>query len=367
MSTQLGASPLARHTTQAKESPMSNLILRNEPLGHPWPGTDPFLFCAYHLDQFPPATADQAVDMRLLGGRELGHDFSGKDGFSMYHGVNVPGFPAHPHRGFETITIVPKGVVDHADSLGATARYGDGDVQWLTAGSGIQHSEMFPLRSREQGNPLELYQIWLNLPARSKMADPEFVMLWGENIPKYRSGGAEVNVIAGRYQPQEAAQAEVVALAPGRNSWAANPDADLAVWQITLQPGASLTLPAASRPGTRRTLYFHDGRHLQVDGSSVAEPRLLEVAAGSALPLHNGGSEVVQILLLQGVPIAEPVVAYGPFVMNSAEEIEQTRRDYGRTQFGGWPWSGHGPVHPAGQGRFARHPGSEVIEEPPAK
>ncbi|MEG1680031.1 MAG: pirin family protein, partial [Stenotrophomonas sp.] len=162
---------------------MSNLILRNEPLGRPWPGTDPFLFCAHHLDQYPQATAEQGVDMRQLGGRELGHDFSGKDGFSMYHGVNVPGFPAHPHRGFETITIVPQGLVDHADSLGATARYGDGDVQWLTAGGGTQHSEMFPLRSREQGNPLDLYQIWLNLPPQSKMADPEFVMLWGENIP----------------------------------------------------------------------------------------------------------------------------------------------------------------------------------------
>ncbi len=346
---------------------MSNLILRNEPLGRPWPGTDPFLFCAHHLDQYPQATAEQGVDMRQLGGRELGHDFSGKDGFSMYHGVNVPGFPAHPHRGFETITIVPQGLVDHADSLGATARYGDGDVQWLTAGRGAQHSEMFPLRSREHGNPLDLYQIWLNLPARSKMADPEFVMLWGENIPKYRTEGAEVNVIAGRYLPQEGSQAEIVPLAPGRNSWAANPDADVAVWQITLQPGASLTLPPATGKGTRRTVYFHDGKQLQVDGEAISGPRLIEVVAGSAVPLHNSGDNVVQIVVLQGVPIGEPVVAYGPFVMNTAEEIEQARRDYGRTQFGGWPWSSHGPVHAAGQGRFAKHPGSDAIEEPPLK
>ncbi|MEG1679312.1 MAG: pirin-like C-terminal cupin domain-containing protein, partial [Stenotrophomonas sp.] len=95
--------------------------------------------------------------------------------------------------------------------------------------------------------------------------------------------------------------------------------------------------------------------------------RLLEVAAGSALPLHNSGDDVVQILLLQGVPIGAPVVAYGPFVMNTAEEIEQARRDYGRTQFGGWPWSSHGPVHAAGQGRFAKHPGSDEIELPPVK
>lgn len=344
---------------------MSDLILRNEPLGRPWPGTDPFLFCMHHLDHYPAATAEQGVDMRQLGGRELGQDFSGKDGWSMYHGVTVPGFPAHPHRGFETVTVVPQGLVDHADSLGATARYGDGDVQWLTTGRGVQHSEMFPLRERGQPNPLDIYQIWLNLPPRNKMTDPEFVMLWGEQIPWYRHEGAAVKVVAGRYQPQESAQAAIVPLAPARNSWAANPDADVAIWQILLQPGATLTLPAATGTGTRRTLYVHGGQQLEVDGSPVASPRLLEVAADATLPLHNTGTEQVRILLLQGVPIGEPVAAYGPFVMNTAGEIEQARRDYGRTQFGGWPWPSHGPVHPAGQGRFARYPGSDTIDTPP--
>lgn len=344
---------------------MSTSILRNEPLGHPWPGTDPFLFCAHHLDQYPAANANQGVEPAELRGRDIGHDFSGKDGWSMYHGATVPGFPAHPHRGFETITIVPQGLVDHADSLGATARYGDGDVQWLTAGRGAQHSEMFPLRSREHGNPLDLYQIWLNLPARSKMADPEFVMLWGEKIPYYRHGGAEVKVVAGAYRPHETGESEILPLAPGRSSWAANPEADVAVWQIRLEPGASLTLPPAVRDATRRTLYFHSGSQLQVDGTSVTAPRLLEVAARSALPLHNPGSDVVEIVVLQGVPIGEPVAAYGPFVMNTAEEIEQARRDYGRTQFGGWPWPSYDPVHPAGQGRFAKHPGIDEIELPP--
>jgi redox-sensitive bicupin YhaK (pirin superfamily) len=116
--------------------------------------------------------------MASPAGRNLGQDFTVKDGWRMYHGRVVPGFPSHPHRGFETVTVVRRGLVDHADSTGAAARYGGGDVQWLTAGSGIQHAEMFPLLARDRGNPLELFQIWLNLPAADKMAEPHFAMVW---------------------------------------------------------------------------------------------------------------------------------------------------------------------------------------------
>jgi redox-sensitive bicupin YhaK (pirin superfamily) len=121
----------------------------------------------------------------------------------MYHGETVPGFPAHPHRGFETVTIVRRGLIDHSDSLGATARFGGGDVQWLTAGRGIVHAEMFPLVDEANANPLELFQIWLNLPAHSKMAEPHFTMLWAEDIPRRTAtdangGATEIVGIAGR-------------------------------------------------------------------------------------------------------------------------------------------------------------------------
>ena len=112
----------------------------------------------------------------MLAGRNIGQDFAGKDGWSMYHGDTVPGFPSHPHRGFETVTIVRNGRIDHSDSLGATARFGGGDVQWLTAGKGIVHCEMFPLLHTDAPNPTELFQIWVNLPAKNKMAEPHFTM-----------------------------------------------------------------------------------------------------------------------------------------------------------------------------------------------
>src|SRR5205085_10917871 len=118
-----------------------------------------------------------------LAGREMGNDFAGIDGWRMYHGMTVPGFPQHPHRGFETVTFVRSGLIDHSDSLGATARFGRGDVQWLTAGKGIVHSEMFPLVQRGERNPVELFQIWLNLPRADKLVEPHFTMLWREQIP----------------------------------------------------------------------------------------------------------------------------------------------------------------------------------------
>ena len=144
-----------------------NSVVRIQPLGMPWATIDPFLFCVYHDDAYPKGNAQLGPDASLAG-RDIGQDFAGKDGWRMYHGDTVPGFPSHPHRGFETVTIVRKGLIDHSDSLGATARFGGGDVQWLTAGRGIVHSEMFPLLKRDESNPLELFQIWLNLPAATR-------------------------------------------------------------------------------------------------------------------------------------------------------------------------------------------------------
>src|SRR5271167_4085520 len=123
---------------------VSKSVIQAGPLGFPWACLDPFLFCAWHNDRFPAGNAQLGPAVSLAG-REMGHDFDFKDGWNMYHGQTVPGFPQHPHRGFETVTIVREGLIDHSDSLGATARFGQGDVQWLTAGKGIVHCEMFPL------------------------------------------------------------------------------------------------------------------------------------------------------------------------------------------------------------------------------
>src|SRR5215218_9825354 len=178
-----------------------DVVLHTSPLGMPWRTPSPFLFCVHHDDQFPPGN-EHFGPAASLEGRDLGQDFEGKDGWRMYHGETIPGFPHHPHRGFETVTIVREGLLDHADSLGAAARFGGGDVQWLTAGKGILHSEMFPLLKRDEPNPAELFQIWLNLPRKNKLVEPYFSMLWSERIPRQTfrdegGGTTEVVVVAG--------------------------------------------------------------------------------------------------------------------------------------------------------------------------
>ncbi|MEP6965514.1 MAG: pirin family protein, partial [Polaromonas sp.] len=286
--------------------------------------------------------------------RDLGQDFSRKDGWSMYHGSTVPGFPAHPHRGFETVTIARKGLIDHADSLGAKARFGRGDVQWLTAGQGVVHSEMFPLLKSDEANPLELFQIWLNLPAAAKMAEPNFTMLWSQDIPRLMESDeqgrrTDVTIIAGRLQGS-------APLAPPPDSWAARAEADVAIWTLRMDPGARWTLPAASGEQTRRQLYFFKGRSVTVAGLAVLEPCAIELRADVEVELLNSADAEAEFLLLQGRPIGEPVAQYGPFVMNSQAEIAQTMDDYRRTQFGGWPWPDDAPVHGRDPARFALHP-----------
>jgi hypothetical protein len=277
----------------------------------------------------------------------------------MYHGHAVPGFPQHPHRGFETVTFVREGFIDHSDSLGATARFGRGDVQWLTAGAGIVHSEMFPLLKPDATNRLELFQIWVNLPAKAKFAAPYFTMFWDKDVPRHRppgQPGVEVTVVAGAL---EGAQAP----APPPDSWAANPDAELAIWLITLEAGAGWALPPTRDPRTARTLYFFSGAKLEIAGRALAKPAAIEVAPDQALPLAAPEGRV-EVLLMQGRPIGEPVAQYGPFVMNTRAELEQAFNDYRRTQFGGWPFAADDPVHPRERGRFARHADGRVEDAP---
>jgi quercetin 2,3-dioxygenase len=307
----------------------------------PWPTIDPFLFCVHHVDAYPAGNGRNGPAASLAG-RSMGNDFAGVDGWRMYHGQDVPGFPQHPHRGFETVTYVREGFVDHADSIGARARYGRGDVQWLTAGSGVVHSETFPLLDPDGPNPMELFQIWVNLAAADKTAAPYFTMLWDGAIPRWRVGGsdgvpgAEVTVIAGEL-------AGLVPPPPPPRSWASRPDADVAIWHVRLEPGAAVTLPAARHPDTVRTLYAFAGGAWAIDGQRIDVGHAAVVASGRAIELTS--PDGVEVLVLQGRPIGEPVAQYGPFVMNDRAGVEQAFADYRETQFGGWPWTSDEPVH----------------------
>jgi redox-sensitive bicupin YhaK (pirin superfamily) len=326
-------------------------VLEHVQLGFPWTCLDPFLFTVHHLDLYPAGHEHQGPDPDLLRGRPIGTDFTYQDGWSMYHGDKIPGFPQHPHRGFETVTVVRHGFVDHSDSLGATARYGEGDVQWLTTGSGIMHAEMFPLIRADAPNTMELFQIWLNLPPESKMVPAYFGMLWSEEIPTVRVGeGVTVDVIAGALNGASAP-------APPPDSWAARAASGLAIWLIKMPAESRWTLPAAAG-GLNRMLYCFLGGG-RVDDTAVAAEEAVRLDSATPAAI-SAGAEPTEFLLLQGRPIGAPVFQMGPFVMNSAEELQQAFTDYRTTQFGGWPWSRPDPVHDRDQGRFALHADGKV-------
>ncbi|MCL1595361.1 MAG: pirin family protein [Actinomycetia bacterium] len=315
-------------------------------LGFQWQGLDPFIVTMHHLDRYGEGNEHQGP-VTSLSGRRIGSDFSGTDGWSMYHGDVVPGFPQHPHRGFETVTVVRRGYVDHSDSLGATARYGGGDTQWLTTGSGIQHAEMFPLIRDDADNTLELFQIWLNLPPESKMVPAYFRILWSETIPTVEpSDGVSVDVIAGTLAGRTAPAAPP-------DSWASSDHGDMAIWLIRMEPNAVFDLPGGPT-GVNRMLHFFEGGEatvadVQLEGGSGARLR-----PEASVTIVNGDTPG-EFLLLQGRPIGAPVFQMGPFVMNTPTELQQAFDDYRTTGFGGWPWTRRDPVHDRTEGRFALH------------
>lgn len=333
-----------------------------KPLTFPWPAQDPFLFCAYHKDLYPTGNEQLGIDPKELAGHNMGQDFAPHLPFRMYHGTSVPGFPYHPHRGFETVTINKEGIIDHSDSLGGAGRFSKGDVQWMTAGKGILHSEMFPLLHQDKENPLELFQIWLNLPAKSKMVPPYFKMLWAEMVPKVIETDAAgrnttIDLVAGAYLDQTAP-------APNPDSWAAQPEHGVMIWTIELEPHATWTIPGITGSALHRTLYFYEGESIHIGELLIEQQHLIELHTTEPLHITNG-EKAASFLLLGGKPIQEPVVQHGPFVMNSPAEIQEAFREYQQTQFGGWPWPAHEQTHSPERGRFAHYPDGH--EETPHK
>mmetsp|Transcript_2155 Transcript_2155/g.4615 ORF Transcript_2155/g.4615 Transcript_2155/m.4615 type:complete len:376 (+) Transcript_2155:78-1205(+) len=349
-------------------SGMANSILRTValPRSGPLPTLDPFLFTVYHNDEYPADPSGGQMEFLTPGN---GHDFDPSAPYRMYHGSKVPGFPQHPHRGFETITATVRGLVDHADSTGNAGRYGEGDVQWMTAGKGIVHGEMFPLVNHDKPNPTQFFQIWLNLPGAKKMVDPSFAMFWSTDVPEWKSpdGLSAVTVWAGDYFLETGADRNKNK--PPPDSWAADPENDVAVLRVVVQPGGTMVLPKANKsqqqPGVHvnRSMYLVDGLDgIKIDGKVVDQKvcMTLDATKDTLLELSSEAETATEFLVLQGRPIDEPVVQHGPFVMNTRQEIRQAFFDYQNTQFGGWPWERDDMIFPQNKGRFARVDGVET-------
>jgi len=337
---------------------MASYIKNIFPLGFPWQTQDPFLFCVHHLDFYPKGN-EKMGPATSLEGRNIGNDFKIQDGWRMYHGSKVPGFPYHPHRGFETITIAEQGYVDHTDSMGGAGRFGKGDVQWMTAGKGILHSEMFPLIKTESENTLEIFQIWLNLPAKSKFVEPHFKMLWKNDIAEttlidHNQRKCLIRSLTGNLFGVESSQTTP-------DSWASDPNNHVAVATISLDSGAICDIPKIEQD-INRTLYFYSGDELTIGEKTIQINHGVELDSKQSNTI-TAGQKPCKVLVLQGKPINEPVAQHGPFVMNSQQEIMDAFAEYRETKFGGWPWPNEEHVHDREKGRFALH--SDGTEENP--
>ena len=336
---------------QNQENMMSNnVIYRTEAIQQQLRLKDPFIVTMHHVDYYP------------TGNEKMGPTIPPTPDahYSMYHGETVPGFPAHPHTGFETITLVEQGTVDHFDSLGNSGRYADGDVQWQSTGNGVEHSEMFPLVHQDKVNPLELFQIWFNSSPAQKKEQAVYKMLWREDIPHVKhtddqGNHTDVRVISGQFNDQHS-------LTPPPYSWANAQENKVNIFMITLDANAEIVIPATSSSSTRFA-YFYEGDTLDLAGQTNSVKRLLELKPDAEIILKNGAT-VGKVLWLEGEPIGAPVAAHGPFVLNSEQELKVAFARYFDTQFGGWPWPTPAPVFSADQKRIASYNNGEQIEYP---
>lgn len=224
------------------------------------------------------------------------------------------GAPDHPHRGFETVSYILEGELEHEDSVGHRGRLGPGDVQWMTAGAGVIHSEMPSRRVQREGGRVHGFQIWVNLPARDKLMAPRYQEVPAAGIPEGRSadGLARVRVIAG-----EALGARAVI----------DTRTPIVFQDWTMQPGARVE--QALRADHDGFVYVFSGA-AEVGGQRVGDGQLARLGEGDAVRLANSAAATspARFLLLAGVPLREPVARHGPFVMNTPAEIEQAFRDY---------------------------------------
>ena len=312
---------------------------------------DPFLFTAHHIDHFPVADAEMRPTKPSTPEKP----------YNMYYSeTGVPGFPEHPHTGFETITLVESGYVDHFDSLGNSGRYGAGDVQWLSTGNGVEHCEMFPLLHMDKENPFELFQIWFNSSPEEKAEDPDYKMMWREHIPhviQTDANGlkADIRVISGQFNGQDAIQRPPF-------SWADAKENKGNIYMIHLEPHAEVTIPATTSTSTR-FCYFYNGPELNIEGVVIDFKHLVELKPDVNIHLKNG-AEIGRIMWLEGEPIGAPVAMRGPFVLNSDQELNTAFARYRQTHFGHWPWPSPAPVFKREQPRFASYKSGKEVEHP---
>ena len=241
-------------------------------------------------------------------------DYAGPHNFEPTSG-HPRGVGEHPHRGFETVTIVYDGEVSHRDSTGGGGIIGPGDVQWMTAAGGILHEEFHAPGYSKSGGPFRMVQLWVNLPATDKMGPAGYQAITSDAIPVVELEGGKARIIAGELRG---------ARGPARTFTPIN------LWDIRLDADADVTLDL---PAGHNSMIAVLSGHVTVDGEAAGEAEIIRFTRdGEGAAIHADGDSM--LLVMTGEPIDEPVVGHGPFVMNSEQEIRQAITDFNSGQFG---------------------------------
>jgi len=317
-------------------------VLREQVASYNWDCEDPFFLVTHHFDDYPPGNAQQAPPLPEIRRRTLGNDYDKRLGYRMYKGKVSPGFPLHTHWGYETITFVSEGYIDHFDSEGNCGRFGFGDVQWITASSRYRHDEMYPLAFTDRDNHQMVTQIFLNLPIEDKNKENEVNTVWEENVPKAKGEGWTATVIAGSFKG-------VGGISPNRLSWA-KPEHHVNIVRIAMEPGAEIVIePSASKT---RNLYITDVP-ASVFGKEYHFDTRLKIRPDAEVPVKMG-NKTSEVWLLEGYPIGEKQASFGPVILDSQEHVRKAMREISSTEEKEWTWKYVNQKQPLGTGRFFR-------------
>lgn len=331
-------------------------VIRRTVLNMHWDTEDPFTFASHHEDDYPHGNAQLAPPLDEIRGRDLGRDYEKRLGFRMYHGKVVPGFPAHAHWGYETVTLPETGYVDHFDSLGNQGRFGFGDVQWVCAPSRYTHDEMYPLVDQEGRNPNDITQIMVNLPLEMKGGPCAVNDVWRGDVPSVTGDGYEVRVLCGSFGGSP------TMTSPSPVSWTHEPSHAVRILRISMEPGAEVVLDATSGRANRN-LYNVSGDGYTVDGIGVPRESRVKAVADADLRIVNGDEPTV-LWVLEGVPIGQRMESYGPVVLGSTDEVRAAMQDIRTDQFKDWDWDVIDKAQPVDAGRFIRY--ADGTEERPS-
>lgn len=316
-------------------------VLREQIATLHWDIEDPFLFASHHFDNYPKGNELQAPPREEVMRKDIGNDYCPVFGYRMYTGKVTPGFTHHPHWGYETITLVSRGYVDHFDNMGNQGRYGYGDMQWITAGSRYHHCEMYPLAHQDRENPQMVTQIMLNLPLSEKNTPVEVHTVWKENIPVCEGNGYTVTLIAGEYG---GLKADI----PSKRSWAYNPSHHVRILKIDMQPGSVFALEKT--PAKSRNLYITEGP-AKVNGRDYKAGTRLKLKPDFDIEVEMGDRES-EVWVLEADPIGEKQVQWGPAVLGTDAEVRKANNEIREKEMEGWTWEYLNQKQPLGTERF---------------